>query len=303
MQTDQLNGLIALKVVAEKRNFTTAAQILEVSPSAVSQAIKQLEHRLGIALLSRTTRSTSLTEAGEQFLSQASPALDQILTAMENVGAYAKKPSGLLRINLPRAAYPTVMAPLIASFAKKYSDVTVELFFDDELSDVVGQGFDAGIRLSEMMARDVVAMKLLGPLRFVVVGSPKYFNEKGRPKHPKDLLSHNCIRMRVGENELYDRWEFEQKGKEFQVHVNGSLIANDTVLMINAALEGTGVLYYAEELIRDEINSGKLEVVLDRFVAMSDGFYLYYPKRSQVLPKLRAFIEHIKRERKELSRA
>ncbi|MFL5813504.1 MAG: LysR family transcriptional regulator [Bdellovibrionia bacterium] len=298
MQTDQLNGLIALKAVADKRSFTEGAEVLGVSASAVSQSIKQLEQRLGVALLARTTRSISLTEAGDRFLSEAGPALDQILHAMEHIGAYAERPSGLLRLNLPRAAYPNLMEPLITSFAKKYPEVTLELFFDDDLSDVVERGFDAGVRLSEMMAKDMVALKLLGPVRFVIAGSPKYFNKMGRPKHPKDLLAHNCIRMRLGDNELYERWEFEEKGKEFQVHVSGSLILNDTALMMNAALGGTGVIYYAEDLIRDKIESGKLEVVLNQYAAISGGFYLYYPKRSQALPKLRAFVDHIRSESK-----
>jgi DNA-binding transcriptional LysR family regulator len=296
MKTDQLNGLIALKAVADKRSFTGGAETLRVSASAVSQSIKQLETRLGVALLARTTRSISLTEAGARFLDQAGPALEQILSAMENVGTYAERPSGLLRLNLPRAAYPNLMEPLITSFTKKYPDVTVELFFDDDLSDIVGSGFDAGIRLSEMMAKDMVTLRLLGPLRFVVAGSPKYLNKMGRPKHPKDLLSHNCIRLRVGPNELYDRWEFEDKGKDFQVEVSGTLIFNDSVLIKNAALQGVGVTYGAEELIRDKIESGKLEVVLGQYAAISGGFHLYYPKRSQVLPKLRAFVEHVKSE-------
>jgi DNA-binding transcriptional LysR family regulator len=270
--------------------------MLGISPPAVSQAIKHLEERLGVTLLSRTTRSTSLTEAGERFLSEASPAMDQILNAMNNVGTFAERPAGLLRIGLSRAAYPTLMGPLIVSFTKKHPDVKVELFFDDALSDVVEESFDAGIRLSEYMAKDMVALKLSGPIRFVAVGSPKYFEIAGRPKHPKDLLTHNCIRMRIGETELYDRWEFETKGKDFQVHVDGSLILNDPILAIDAAVQGSGVLYYAEELITDKIRSGQLEVVLERFAANSDGFYLYYPKRSKVLPKLRAFLEHVKAE-------
>jgi DNA-binding transcriptional LysR family regulator len=298
MKTDQLNGLIALKVVAEKKHFAAAAQILGVSPSAVSQTIKQLEQRLGVALLFRTTRSTNLTEAGERFLDQAGPALDQILNAMENVETYAEKPSGLLRLALPRAIFPTLVRPLIASFAKKYPDVTVELCFNDDVSDIVERGFDAGIRLSELLAMDMVALSLSGPIRFVTVASPKYFNEMGRPKHPKDLLSHNCIRTRFSDAEIYDQWEFESKGKEFRVQVEGSLILNDSVLVVNAALAGLGVVYYPEELVRDEIAAGKLEVVLKQFAAASDGFYLYYPTRSQVLPKLRALIEHIKTERK-----
>ncbi len=297
MYHEQLDGLLALKIVADTRNFTVAAKTLGVSPSAVSQTIKQLERRLGVALLSRTTRSTSLTEAGERFLSQAGPALDQILTALENVGTYAEKPSGLLRLNLPRQVYPFYVAPLVASFIKKYPEITVELFFEDQTSDVVEKGFDAGIRLSDILAKDVVAIKLFGPVRFVTAASPKYLDKMGRPKHPKDLLFHNCIRPRLGAG-LYERWEFEDKGKEFQVQVKGSLILNDALLMLGAAVEGAGIAYSTEDAIRDEVRSGQLEIVLDQFACVSTGFYLYYPKRSQVLPKLRAFIEHIKSENK-----
>lgn len=291
MNKDQLDGLLALKIVSEKRNFTNAAAELGVSPSAVSQTIKQLEDRLGIALLTRTTRSTSLTEAGERFLAQAGPALDQILAALEDIGTYAKTPSGLLRINMPRIVYPAYLAPLVNSFIQKYPDVTVELFFEDQQSDVFENGFDAGIRLSDILAKDVIAMKLFGPIRFIIAGSPKYFNKMGRPKHPKDLLSHNCLRLRVGSN-LYDRWEFEHRGKEFQVHVKGPLIFNDSLLMLRAAVDGAGVIYATEEAVKEHIKSGKLETVLEPFVASSEGFFLYYPKRSQVLPKLRAFVDH-----------
>jgi DNA-binding transcriptional LysR family regulator len=297
MYPDQLNGLLALKAVADRRNFTAAAKTLGISPSAVSQAVKQLEQRLGVALLTRTTRSTSLTEAGERFLNQAGPALDQILGALEDVGTYAEKPAGLLRLNLPRQIYPCYLAPLITSFIKKYPDVTVELFFEDQTSDIVERSFDAGIRISDILAKDVVAIKLLGPVRFVTAGSPKYFDRMGRPKHPKDLLAHNCIRPRLGPV-LYDRWEYEYKGKEFQVQVKGSLIVNDSLLMLDAALDGVGMTYTTEDAVREKVRSGKLELVLNQFACSSTGFYLYYPKRSQVLPKLRAFIEHIKGENK-----
>lgn len=293
MRNDQLDGLLALKLVADKRNFSAAAKELGISPSAVSQAIKQLEERLGVALLSRTTRSTSLTEAGERFLRQASPAIEQILGALEGVGAYAEKPSGLLRLNLPKLIYPTYLKPLIVSFMKKYPEIAVELFFEDQQSDVVRSGFDAGIRLSDILAKDMIALKLYGPIRFVVSGSPKYFEKFGRPKHPKDLLSHNCIRVRLGAG-LYDRWEFEQKGKEFQVQVKGSLILNDGILLADASMDGIGVIYTTEDSVRDKVESGKLEIVLSQYACSSTGFYLYYPKRSQVLPKLRAFVNHIK---------
>jgi len=293
MYQDQLNGLLALKAVADRRNFTAAAKTLGISPSAVSQTIKQLEQRLGVALLSRTTRSTSLTEAGARFLTQAGPALDQILVALENVGTYAEKPSGLLRLNLPRQIYPFYVAPLIKSFIQEHPEVTIELFFEDQVSDVVEKGFDAGIRLSDILAKDVVAIKLFGPVRFVTAASPRYLEKMGRPKHPKDLLSHNCVRPRLGAG-LYERWEFEQKGKEFQVQVKGSLILNDSLLMIDAAIDGAGIIYTTEDAIRDKVRSGELEIVLKQFACSSTGFYLYFPKRAQVLPKLRAFIEHIK---------
>ncbi|MEJ0038985.1 MAG: LysR family transcriptional regulator [Gammaproteobacteria bacterium] len=296
MIKDQLDGLLALKLVADRRSFTAAAAALRISPSAISQIIKQLESRLGVALLTRTTRSMSLTEAGERFLAQAGPAIEQILAAMDDLGTYAQKPSGLLRINLPRAVYPSYLAPVLTSFVEKYPDLTVELCFEDGQSDIVGSGFDAGIRLSDILAKDMIATKLFGPVRFVTAAAPRYLDRRGRPKHPKDLLSHNCIRSRLG-NRIYDGWEFEQKGKEFQVQVKGSLIFNDSSLMVKASIDGSGVIYTAEDAIRAEVSAGRLEIVLASFSATSTGFYLYYPSHSQALPKLRAFIEHVKAQR------
>jgi DNA-binding transcriptional LysR family regulator len=301
MNSDQLSGLMALKAVAEKKSFSLGADVLGISPSAISQAIRQLEKRLGVTLLSRTTRSTSLTEAGERFLKDAGPAIDQILQSMNNIGSFAEKPSGVLRLNLPRVVYPNVLEPMIAGFTKKYPEVTVELFFEDELSDIVAGGFDAGIRLTELTAKDMVALKIFGPIRHVVVGTPKYFNKHGRPKNPKELLNHNCITFRFGRASIYDRWEFEHRGKESQVQVKGSIITNDTFMMLNACLNDLGLVYFIEEMIADKIKSKKLEVVLDQYACKGDGFYLYYPKRSQVLPKLRAFIDHIHNEREDMN--
>ena len=296
MNKDQLDGLLALKLVADKRNFTAAAEELGISPPAISKMIKQLESRLGVALLSRTTRSTSLTEAGERFLNQAGAALDQILAALKEVGAYASKPSGLLRLNLPLFSYPSYLAAMITSFLSKYPDVSIELFFEDAASDVVEKGFDAGIRDSDILAKDMVAIKLFGPIRFVIVGAPKYFKKMGRPKHPNDLLSHNCLRVRVDDDWIYDKWEFEQKGKAFHVQIKGSLIVNDAVQALNAASDGVGLMYVTEDVARGKLVSGKLEMVLDQFAPTSDGYYLYYPRRAQVQPKLRAFIDHLKAE-------
>lgn len=296
MQTDKLNGLIALKIVADKRNFRAAADHLGISPSAISQAIKQLETKLGVTLVSRTTRSTGLTEAGETFLAEAGPAIDQILAAMDNVESFGREPSGLLRLNLPRAVYRSFMPPIIESFKKKYPKVAVELFFQDSLSDLAKNNFDAGIRISDILDKDMVAIKLFGPIRYVVAGSPKYFAKNGRPKHPKDLLEHDCFRTRFGSTGIYDKWEFENKGKEFQVQIKGSLIMNDSTFLIESAIKGHGLIYTAEDSITHHLKSGALEIVLEQYISTSDGYYLYYPKVSQVLPKLRAFIDHVKSE-------
>lgn len=295
MDKDRLDGLLALKMVAEKKNFTAAAEDLGVSASAISQQIKLLEKRLGVTLLTRTTRSTSLTEAGNRFLETAGPALEQILTAMNSVGSYGERPSGVLRLNLPRSVYPTYLAPLVSSFIKKYPEVTVELFSEDTASNIFENGFDAGIRLSDIMAKDMIATKLYGPIRFVTTASPKYLNKHGRPKVPRDLLTHNCIRARLGGG-LYDRWEYTVKGKDVQVLVKGSLIFSDSLLLLEAAAAGDGIAYTSEESVRDKVKAGKLELILNQYVTQSDGFYLYYPSRSQMMPKLRAFIDHIKSE-------
>lgn len=297
MDKNQLDGLLALKLVADKRNFTIAAKTLRVSPSAISKMIRQLEARLGTTLLTRTTRATSLTEAGEKFLTQAGPALELILAAMRDAGNFAERPAGRLRLNVPQLIYPNFLKPVVASFVKKYPDVTVELFFENAATNIFERGFDAGIRVSDILAQDMVALKLLSPIRWVVAGAPKYLKKFGRPKHPKDLLSHDCICVGVGER-VYDRWEFESEDKEFAVQVRGSLIMNDATLALDAALDGFGLLYTSEVALLDKVEAGKLEIVLDQYIATSTGIYLYYPQRSQVHPKLRAFIEHVKEHQK-----
>lgn len=294
-QNDQLDGLIALRLVASMRSFTRAAKELRLTPSAVSQIIKQLEERVGVALLARTTRSISLTEAGEQFLTEAGPAIDTILSAYEHVAGYASKAKGLLRINLPRSAYRSFVAPILKTFREKHPDVTVELYFEDAKADIVGSGFDAGIRLSDILAKDMVAIRLYGPIHFVIAGSPAYFVEMGRPVRPEDLLGHRCIIPRLGSG-LYDNWEFEHKGKDFQVQVKPALIMNETSFQVDAAISGQGLIYTSEDSIQREVREGKLEVVLEKYKTNSAGYYLYYPERSQVLPKLRVFIEHVQSE-------
>jgi DNA-binding transcriptional LysR family regulator len=256
--------------------------------------IKQVERRLGVALLSRTTRSTSPTEAGARFLEQAGPALDQILAAIRGIGSYAQKPAGLLRINLPRSTYHSRVDRIVETFAERYPEITVELYFEDESSDIVESGFDAGIRHADILAKDMIAVKLFGPLRFVVVGSRRYLAKRGRPKAPKDLLAHDCIRLRFGATSIYDRWEFENRGRDIQVHVTGSLVINDPLLAVEAAVAGRGLTYTVDNAVEELVRAGQLEEVLAPYAPESAGYYLYFSQRSQTQPKLRAFVEHVR---------
>jgi DNA-binding transcriptional LysR family regulator len=293
MDKNQLDGLLALKLVVDRRNFTAAAAALRISPSAVSKMIRHLETRLGVTLLTRTTRTTSLTEAGERFLSQAGPALEVILAAMTDVGSLAGKPTGRLRLNAPQMVYPHFLKPILASFVKAYPDVTVELYLENAATDIFERGFDAGIRVSDILAKDMVALRLIGPFRHVVAGAPAYFDKRGRPKQPKDLLAHDCVTVGSG-NRIYDRWEFESKGRLFEVQVKGPLILNDALLAMDLARDGAGLIYTDENIIAERVKAGDLEVVLGEYAPSSEGVYLYFPQRSQVHPKLRAFIEHVK---------
>lgn len=293
MNKDQLDGLLALKIVAEKGNFRAAAEALNVTPSAISQLIKNLEIRLNVTMLNRTTRSTSLTEKGKKFLDKASPALNEILSAMNDLENSIDNPTGTLRLNMPRAVYYSFMAAKIDSFTKKYPQITIEVSLEEAQRDIVKDGFDAGIRLSDILANDMIALKLLGPVSFVVSASPKYFSKFGKPKLPKDLLNHNCILAKLGTS-LYDHWEFESKGSEFSVHVKGNLILNDSFAILNSGLRGQGIIYSSENLISESLKAGKLEIVLSQYASTSAGFYLYYPSRAQVSTKLRLFIDFLK---------
>lgn len=295
MDKDQFEGLLAFKLVAEKRSFTAAAEELRVTAAAVSKMIGQLERKMKITLFTRTTRTVSLTESGEKFLEHAGPAMEQLIAAQENAQSLAEKPSGNLKINMPAIFYPVYLAPYVASFIQKYPDITLDIFSSDEAIDVFESGFDAGIRTSDILAKDMVAIKLFGPIRWVTAASPKYLNKYGRPKHPKDLLNHNCIRARFGLGaNVYDRWEFQEKGKEFEVKIHGNLTFNDTLHIKQAVLDGLGITYNSYDVVKEEVEDKKLEIILSQYQIQSEGFYLYFPKTSQVSPKLRAFIDHFK---------
>ncbi|TPG50256.1 LysR family transcriptional regulator [Rhodanobacter glycinis] len=325
MIDDHSPALRAFHTIARHGSFTRAAAELEVTPSALSQAMRQLEQRMGVRLLQRSTRKVGLTEAGRQFLERIGPALAEIDGAVEALRQHGDHPAGTLRITAPHSLLDQLLAPMLADFLRACPDVTLDLIADNALTDLVADGVDAGIRLGERLARDVVALPLGGPLRAVVAGAPAYFARHGRPQHPRELQQHVCARFRYRSSGAIYRWEFADgsradksrpdksrahkvsTGKSgatahrwFEIDVNGPLITNEPSLPIRAALDGLLLVHMLEPMVREHIAAGRLQTVLDAWLPPFDGFYLYYPSRLQVPPKLRAFIDFL-RERLEPS--
>jgi DNA-binding transcriptional LysR family regulator len=298
-----IDGLPAFLLVAERRSFKAAAQELGVSPSAVSQKIRALEERLGVALLQRTTRSVGLTEAGERFLHWARPALEGLGQALDAVSSLAEKPSGLLRLNASRGFIGAVINDVLRSFLAANPNVQVEIWADDGLTDIVAEGFDAGFRLGESLEADMIAVRVSPPFRFSVVGSPDYFARHGRPMTPQDLIRFPCIRFRQTTSQSIYRWEFMAGNHPVNVVVNGPIIVNDSAVNIAAALNGIGLAYVAEPLVWKEIEEGSLEPVLTKFLPMTPGVFMYFPGRAQAMPKLRAFIDHMRAALSEFERS
>lgn len=291
MRADALDGLVVFALVAERRSFTAAAAELRVTRSAVSQAVKALEGRLGVALLARTTRDVGLTEAGAAFLKRVRPALDDIVAASDAARAFAGRPSGTLRLNVPRVAVAGVIAPLLPRMRAAYPEVTIEIVTDDRFANIVQDSFDAGVRLGELVEKDMVSVRLTPADRLVVVGSPAYLSGNGVPSHPRDLARHSCVNFRQSTRGGLYAWEFEENGVDFDVAVEGGVIVNDTDVKLRAAIDGLGLAYELESVVAPHVAAGTLRVVLEAFAPSTPGFHLYFPARSQVLPKLRAFIE------------
>jgi len=298
-----LDGLPAFLLVAERRSFRAAAAELGVSPSALSQTIKALEARLGIALFHRTTRSVGLTEAGERFLERARPAMAGFREAFEAARSLSERPSGLLRINASRGVIASLIGPVLPSFVAAYPEVEVEIFADDGFVDIVDGGFDAGFRLGESLQADMVAVRISPPFRFAIAGAPAYFQRRGRPRTPEDLREHACIRFRQMSSQGIYRWEFEKGNRAFEIAVHGPLIVNDTSVSIAATLDGMGLSYIAEPLVEEMVKEGRLELVLVDYMPETPGMFLYYPSRSQALPKLRAFVLHMRQALAEYMRS
>jgi DNA-binding transcriptional LysR family regulator len=289
-----LQGLAALLAVAEKRSFTAAAAELRVTPSAVSQTIRALEESVGVRLLQRTTRSVGLTEAGARFIARLKPAMAGVHEAFELLGELRDRPAGLLRLTLPRLGYQQVLAPKLRAFMAAYPEIDLDLGIDDAFSDIVEQGYDAGLRIGEMVEREMIAVRVSGDLRMAVVGSPSYFAARAKPKHPRELHAHDCINYRRRTLGVIYRWEFTENGKDFEMAVNGRVLLNDGDVMLDAALDGLGLAYVLESAAREPLASKRLVRVLDAFCVPFPGFFLYYPSRAHVAPKLQALVDFLK---------
>jgi DNA-binding transcriptional LysR family regulator len=298
MVQDELAGLSVFLVVAEMRSFTAAARKLRVTPSAVSQSITGLEGRVGVRLLQRTTRSVGLTEAGARFLERLRPAIADVRASFEALDALRDRPAGTLRINVPRLVCRQILEPVLAPFMAAYPEIAMDIVVDDGLADIVEEGFDCGIRLGETLDREMVAVRISGEQRVAVVGSPSYFAVRGKPKHPRELHAHECINYRQITRRAVYKWEFTEQGKDFEIAVDGRVVCNDADLMVRAALDGLGLAYLLEASVRSEMADKRLLRVLDAFCAPFPGFFLYYPSRSLLSPKLRALVDFLKKPAK-----
>src|SRR6266404_3121858 len=288
-----LDGVEAFLCVAQHRSFRKAAAELGVTPSAISQAVHTLEARIGTALFIRTTRSVGLTEAGERFISRAKPAFEELVAASEVARDLGQRPTGLLRLTVPRAVVPILLEPLIASFCQAYPEIEVEIAASEELIDLAAKEFDAGVRMGQFIAADMVAVRLTPPFPFVVVGSPEYLRRRGRPERIDDLRQHACLRIRRSNGSIRP-WSFVNGNKPIEAIVSGPLIAYDFPTILGAAVEDMGLAQVPEPIAAGPVKAGKLVHVLEPFAPMTPGVFLYHCSRHQMMPKLRAFIDHVK---------
>jgi DNA-binding transcriptional LysR family regulator len=294
MRQDQLDGLVMFTCVAELSSFSAAAVRLGVSPSAVSQAIRTLEQRLGQPLFNRTTRSVSLTEEGSRYLARVSPAIEEIAAASEELGDRAGQPSGLLRLNVPRAGYMIVLQPVLRRFLAAYPDITLEIAIEGSLVDIIVRGFDAGIRFGDRVEKDMIGVKIGPTLSAHIVASPEYLARRGMPAKPRDLLDHDCIVFRHASSGQLERWEFEKDGQALELAVAGRLILNDSAALVQAALDGLGVAYMINGYIERFIDEGRLVRLLADWSPPLAGLTLYYADRRRVPRKLRALIDFLR---------
>lgn len=290
MNRAHLSQLAVLATVAQCGSFRGAARELAIAPSAVSHAVSSLEARLGVRLLARSTRSVAPTEEGARLLERLRPALSEIDLALEAAVEARDRPAGNLRVSVPRTAAHLVLNPRLGAFAAAYPDIVLEIVIEDRFTDVVEGGFDAGVRLGESLQRDMIAVRIGPDIRGAVVGAPSYFDTMPRPRHPRDLSDHRCIRFRFSSGILY-RWEFAKDGEEIEIAAQGPLILDEDHLIAQAAVDGAGLAFVFEDYVREPLRDGRLVRVLEDWCPSFEGFFVYYPSRRQMRPALRAFID------------
>ncbi len=281
MQRGNLDDLLAFLAVGRERSFTKAAAKLGVSQSALSHTIRALEARLGVRLLTRTTRSVSSTQAGERLLQTIGPRFDEIDGELAALSDFREKPAGTIRLTAADYAADAILWPKLAKFLRQYPDIKVEIMIDYGLTDIVAQRFDAGVRNGEQVAKDMIAVRIAPDMRMAVVGAPSYFKKRPIPRRPQELIEHSCINLRLPTHGGLYAWEFEKDGRELKVRVDGQLVFNGTNQMLNAALAGFGLAYLPEELAQPLLAKGRLVRVLDDWCPPFSGYHLYYPSRRQ----------------------
>lgn len=277
--------------VARHCSFTRAARELGVTRSAVSQTVQQLEEQLRVVLLTRTTRSVSVTDAGRRLMESAGPALGQVIAALAEVSAKPGEAVGRLRLSVPRAAVPFVVDPVVPTFRARHPRVEVEVAISERLVDIVAEGYDAGVRHSEAIERDMVQVKLTDSFRFVVVGTPHYLARHGTPERPEDLLRHECITFRSQTTGALYAWELERGRRTWRVPVRGGVVTNDGELSVSMAEKGLGLAYAFEPMVSEQLRTGRLQRVLEPYAATVPGFFIYFPSRAQRSAPLRLFVE------------
>ncbi|HEV8696005.1 MAG TPA: LysR family transcriptional regulator [Lysobacter sp.] len=291
MLRNLLPHLPVVLAVAQRNGFAAAAAELGMSPSAVSHAVRAVETRLGIPLFARTTRSVALTEAGAALLAALDPALRDIQDTLDRLRSAQGRVSGVLRLNVPRVALPMAITPVLAELARRHPDLVVEVTSDDALTDIVAAGFDAGVRLGEMIAQDMVAVRLTPPFRAILVAAPGYLTTHGEPASVAELAAHNCIGFRMLTSGGVYAWELQEAGTDIAIDVNGSVRVTDPLYARELALAGIGIAYLFEPLVAGELREGRLRQVLVDSAIEEPGLFLYFPRRAAETPKLRAFIE------------
>jgi DNA-binding transcriptional LysR family regulator len=294
MARETMDDLVTFLAVARERSFTRAAAQLGVSPSALSHTVRKLEERLGVRLLTRTTRSVSTTEAGERLMQTVEPHLEEVRVALDSLSELREKPAGTLRITAGDMSAEAIILPAVTKLLPDYPDLNVEISVDAGFVDIAAERFDAGVRLGETVDQDMISVRIGPDIRMAAVGSPVYFANHKPPKSPHDLAEHQCINLRMPTHGAVYVWEFERAGRPINVRVNGQLIVNDIALMRQAALDGLGLAYLPEECFEPYMSHGELIRVLENWCPPFPGFHLYYPSRRQQSPALALLVEALR---------